>query len=1019
MRPYLFLIVCVLINGMVSHSQVPGDCIYQPSVAESLAYSLSIQDESALQYVNMDGRNYCSIRIMPHIVRGSDQSGGISLQSLQEELTKLDDAFSPMHFIFDVLPPDYIDNSGYYELITNIENIDSERQALFAHSSICNAVNIYFVNRFEYEGDRREGVSTEPTDCGYNNCDPFPDGCREGVIIDFQFPHGESAIQHEVGHYLGLKHTFSTCSLSECYENVDQVAHPNCREVTDLLCDTPADPGLGYQLTSDCEYQGVGTNCAQDSPCRDPFGDPYNPDASNYMSYALSSDGQHECRSRFSNEQISVSVYSFLEYRYELREELYTGQPSDRASLFVECLLRQNFYNNMPLQSVQSVDNGEVQEFLYLPEEYSTPEVGAIFLHYNFDTAYFVKGAIYAKYHYEAGGPEGELGFPVSDEGDALRSIYGTTGRYTRFENGSINYISSSPTHQGVGECYVITGPIFEAYEIDGFSSAEWAGFPTSSVYSVGNTDFMNVEERGYYRSVGGQPAQYFATTNPNHLVCRSDAELLRMILSWFDNSGIETSYCVMREDPSASRTSIDTLAILPPNSVSFDDATAQPGITYRYYVLATADTIYSPPSNNAFGRLGEGDWDIYLNAAEYYYDTEPGQGSGNLVTFPPTSDANLTVEANVANLSPGFHRVFLRYLDSRGVWSAPEGRSFYVTPPMPQGNLTINTAEVFYDSDPGVGQGSAISVTVDDEVAITASPDVSDLDPGFHRLYLRYRTNSNVWSAAEGRSFYVTPPVPAGGQVLASAEYYVDNDPGAGMGTAIDFADTSDVTLTHSVNPFAESIGFHRLFLRYQTSGGIWSAPEGRSLYVTSAQSDSLFIAGGEIFIDSLGSYGQGVAMEASDGNFDENEEDMHKYQQASVLTLGQHYVYARVRDNRGLWSNVLRDSFIVVIPEDIQLVASPEDSTGEHVRLVWTSFPEATEYHVLYDSLVTGTFATFITVTVPDTSVSLELIPDANNCFFKVIAILPSRSVVAKSPEAISRKNEITPIKAARKER
>jgi hypothetical protein len=47
-----------------------------------------------------------------------------------------------------------------------------------------------------------------------------------------------------------------------------------------------------------------------------------------------------------------------------------------------------------------------------------------------------------------------------------------------------------------------------------------------------------------------------------------------------------------------------------------------------------------------------------------------------------------------------------------------------------------------------------------------------------------------------------------------------------------------------------------------------------------------------------------------------------------------------------------------------------------ASNVRLTWTSFPGATAYHVHYDSLVTGTFAQYVSVTAPDTSVSLAAI-------------------------------------------
>lgn len=119
-------------------------------------------------------------------------------------------------------------------------------------------------------------------------------GWRNGggyiVIQDHSFT--DKVLIHEAGHYFNLLHTHDTD------HGVELVDGSNCDTTGDLICDTPADPGLSGNVNSQCEYTGTAT---------DPNGDPYQPDVANHMSYALNS-----CRNEFTPGQ-----YDRMRYYYE------------------------------------------------------------------------------------------------------------------------------------------------------------------------------------------------------------------------------------------------------------------------------------------------------------------------------------------------------------------------------------------------------------------------------------------------------------------------------------------------------------------------------------------------------------------------------------------------------------------------------------------------------------------------------------------------------------------------------
>ncbi len=103
--------------------------------------------------------------------------------------------------------------------------------------------------------------------------------------------YGQNTFSHEVGHWLGLPHTFVQLNCKEC------VDRSNCYSCGDLFCDTEADY-LHYPWM--CPYQGDSVEPASCPPPQDTL----HPDATLLMSYAYK-----PCRSRFSAEQKAYMRY--------------------------------------------------------------------------------------------------------------------------------------------------------------------------------------------------------------------------------------------------------------------------------------------------------------------------------------------------------------------------------------------------------------------------------------------------------------------------------------------------------------------------------------------------------------------------------------------------------------------------------------------------------------------------------------------------------------------------------------
>jgi hypothetical protein len=118
-----------------------------------------------------------------------------------------------------------------------------------------------------------------------------------------------SVLTEEVGHCLGLYHTFETAI---CVEDPPGPGS-NCAECGDLICDTPKDPfqsGL-------CDYC-LDENCGYTNPiCQQLWTPGWEPDVLNYMAYTCV-----ECKQRFTAEQRArmLAALEYMEVLQPIRE---------------------------------------------------------------------------------------------------------------------------------------------------------------------------------------------------------------------------------------------------------------------------------------------------------------------------------------------------------------------------------------------------------------------------------------------------------------------------------------------------------------------------------------------------------------------------------------------------------------------------------------------------------------------------------------------------------------------------
>lgn len=177
------------------------------------------------------------------------------------------------------------------------------------------------------------------------------------------------------------------------------------------------------------------------------------------------------------------------------------------------------------------------------------------------------------------------------------------------------------------------------------------------------------------------------------------------------------------------------------------------------------------------------------IDAAEYFFDADPGPGNGTSLAITPGPAPNISATIDVAGLSTGVHLWYVRTRQN-GVWGFyGERRLLYLWEPPTGGPpvaADIEAAEYFFDVDPGPGNGIDLPIAPGPAPLVNATLYVTGLTEGVHKWYIRTKQNGAWGFYGQNRVFFLWTPDAGIAMDIEAAEYFIDTDPGVGNGTPI-----------------------------------------------------------------------------------------------------------------------------------------------------------------------------------------------------------------------------------------
>jgi len=261
---------------------------------------------------------------------------------------------------------------------------------------------------------------------------------------------------------------------------------------------------------------------------------------------------------------------------------------------------------------------------------------------------------------------------------------------------------------------------------------------------------------------------------------------------------------------------------------------------------------------------------------------------------------------------------------------------------------------EYFIDTDLGFGNNTRVNFTPSPDNNFPVNIDLSSYRPGYHKLYFRTKDSDGKWSITSRRNIEITTSNAK--TSIVNGEYFIDADPGFGLGTPMTIASPDSIILQNfSAVTTGLPEGYHKLYGRFKDNLGKWSLTLRRNIEVY--KSDTNKVLNGEYFFKTDEGFGScdavSFAAPAADGSFIINIG-------RNTIPLGEDTLFIRVRDdieNRWSLTHILNNINAALPLTLLNLTATRQDNIAQ---INWQTTNEInTSYFIIQRSIDGVNFA------------------------------------------------------------
>lgn len=392
---------------------------------------------------------------------------------------------------------------------------------------------------------------------------------------------------------------------------------------------------------------------------------------------------------------------------------------------------------------------------------------------------------------------------------------------------------------------------------------------------------------------------------------------------------------------------------------------------------------------------------DKQIIQAEYFWDTDPGLGSGTtILALDGNLDEALEIALNTGVSQPavGLHKFNIRIKDFDNQWSPIFSSVVSIENLNAVLDKQIIQAEYFWDIDPGVGLGTSILAldgNLDEAIELVLNSGISQPSVGLHKFCVRIKDFDNQWSPVFSSVVSIENLIAVSDKQIVQAEYFWDTDPGPGLGSSIlaldgNLDEALEIALNSNGSTFSLSLGAHALYVRIKDFDNNWSPVFGQVVEITDCMAPDINLGADETLCNgSNNTLDAGIGFDTYLWSTGETTQTIVVSSPGTYSVIADHSTGCSIRDTVVFFEQEYVDLGTDItscsgssLSFDAGLFASYNWSTFQTTQVIFVSPTSVTTYGVTVSDAAGCTSTDAITVNInilPD----VDLGEDQDFCF------------------------------------
>ena len=299
------------------------------------------------------------------------------------------------------------------------------------------------------------------------------------------------------------------------------------------------------------------------------------------------------------------------------------------------------------------------------------------------------------------------------------------------------------------------------------------------------------------------------------------------------------------------------------------------------------------------------------IQEVEYFFNQDPGFGKALPIVFDIDNPVTITAALPLYGMPEGINALYIRTKDKFNAWSQTSHFTFLVQR-LPTGIFPeIQEVEYFFNEDPGPGNGNPVAFEISNDITVAAGLSLDNLSEGVHTLFLRAKDSSGAWGVVSHFNFLVQPlPVQLKSRI-EMMEYFIDQDPGFGMGQPIYAEADNDLLIATEIPLEALNEGVHTLYVRGRDDQGRWGMVSHSNFLKVEVLRERNEIIALEYFINEDPGFGRGIPIQQ---NTPREISQKFFVLEGAQLQPGENRLYVRALDSDKRWGHIYSTQFEVL---------------------------------------------------------------------------------------------------------